>query len=86
MSIYVHAPDGGGIAGSLCEQDGDLTTFRANVTCPDCEDILDAAYSANDWPRLIQGFEQQLRAQQELYARAGAAHSRYFGNVVCDLT
>jgi hypothetical protein len=40
MSVYVNAPEGGGIAGSLCERDGDLTTIRGDVTCPDCDDIV----------------------------------------------
>lgn len=67
MSIHVHAPDGGSIPGALCEQDGDLTTFRRDVTCPDCDDILDADYTIGDWPKLTHGFAEQLRAQQELW-------------------
>ncbi len=70
MSIYVHAPDGGSIPGALCEQDGDLTTFRQDVTCPDCDDILDADYTIGDWPKLTHGFSEQLRAQQQLWTRA----------------
>lgn len=70
MRIHVHAPDGGSIPGTLCGQDGDLTTVRQDVTCPDCDDILDADYTASDWPRLIRGFAAQLRSQQELWMRA----------------
>lgn len=70
MGIHVHAPDGGTIPGALCEQDGDLTTVRRDVTCPECDEILDADYTTSDWPALIRGFAEQLRAQQQLWMRA----------------
>jgi len=39
----VHAPDGGGIVGDLCEEPtGDVTLDLHGVDCPDCLDILDS--------------------------------------------
>jgi hypothetical protein len=38
----VHAPDGGIVCGSLCENPtGDTTTLESDVTCGECLDILE---------------------------------------------
>ncbi len=38
----VHAPDGGTIPGSLCEEPtGDATTIESDIDCPDCLDQLE---------------------------------------------
>ncbi|SHX98371.1 Uncharacterised protein [Mycobacteroides abscessus subsp. abscessus] len=40
--IVVHAPDGGWIPGSLCQEPtGDLSIYEADVTCLDCLDVLE---------------------------------------------
>ena len=41
MRIYVHAPDGFAIPGSLCEQDGDTTIYRNDVDCPECLELIE---------------------------------------------
>lgn len=39
-----HAPDGGSIPGSLCQEPtGDVTTTERDVDCPDCLDLLDSS-------------------------------------------
>jgi hypothetical protein len=38
----VHAPDGGIVCGSLCEEPtGDTTTIENHVSCTECLDILE---------------------------------------------
>lgn len=40
--IVVHAPDGGTIPGSLCQEPtGDVSLHEREVTCPDCLDTLE---------------------------------------------
>lgn len=56
VSRFIHAPDGGGVPGSLCQRDGDLTAARCEVTCPECDDILDAEFTEGDWGRLAASF------------------------------
>jgi hypothetical protein len=56
----VHAPDGGMIPGSLCEQDGDTTIYRDHVDCPDCLDILDGmpGQGSYDWAAMVRTTEE----------------------------
>lgn len=43
MGIAIHAPDGGIVAGALCQElSGDTTTIEADVSCPECLDALEA--------------------------------------------
>lgn len=60
---FVHAPDGAMIPGSLCEQEGDTTTYRDDVNCPECLDHLDGmpGQGAYDWAAIARTTEA-LRA------------------------
>lgn len=56
MSRFIHAPDGGGVPGSLCQREGDLTAASCEFTCPECDDILDAEFTQGGWGRLAASF------------------------------
>lgn len=67
----IHAPDGGAIPGSLCEEPtGDVSTLESDVDCPECLDQL--ASSERTFDRLA----RPLNALRAYPAAAGDTSER----------
>ncbi len=69
MPRFVHAPDGGMVPGSLCEQGGDTTIYRGDVDCGECLDLLEA--EPRRWDQLAR-CTAELRRPRQCMDRPGA--------------